>query len=170
VPCRPASIARSCSLAQSGPLSERTWLITRPETAPMDSYILMMVFRVWLLEIVVTGFNYFVLMKQIYEPRYGVLKAHRIGMTTRIVYIFIFACFLDYFAELTTVGDYMLAGSYWVVMILAFEWIGSFLLRRPVHEILEGWHIERGFMWPYVLVTYLMSPLIVGLVLDAAAR
>jgi hypothetical protein len=55
-------------------------------------------------------------------------------------------------------------------MILAFEWIGSFLTRRPVHEVMEGWHIERGFMWPYVLVTYLMSPLIVGLVLNPAAR
>jgi hypothetical protein len=136
----------------------------------MDSLILMMVFRAWFLEIVVSGFNYFVLMKRIYEPRYGVLKAHRIGMTTRIVYIFIFAYFLDYFAELTTVGEYLLAGFYWVLMVLAFEWIGSFLLRRPVHEILEGWHIERGFMWPYVLVTYFMSPLIVGLVFDPAAR
>jgi hypothetical protein len=40
--------------------------------------------------------------------------------------------------------------------------VGSFLLRRPVHEILEGWHIERGYMWPYVLAAYFFSPLIVG--------
>lgn len=40
------------------------------------------------LEIVVSGFNYFVLMRRVYEPRYGVLKAHQIGMTTRIVSIF----------------------------------------------------------------------------------
>ena len=135
-------------------------------TGPIDSFVLMMVFRVWFFEIIVSGFNYFLLMRRIYEPRYGMLKAHRIGMTTRIVYIFIFAYFLDYFAELTTVGDYLLAGFYWVLLILAFEWIGSFLIRRPVHEILEGWHIERGFMWPYVLAAYFMSPLIVGLVLD----
>jgi hypothetical protein len=68
------------------------------------------------------------------------------------------------------VDDYLLAGFYWLLMILAFEWIGSFIIRRPVHEILEGWHIERGFMWPYVLVAYFISPLIVGLVLNPAAR
>lgn len=130
----------------------------------MDSFILMMVFRVWFLEIIVSGVNYFVLMRRVYEPRYGVLKAHRIGMTTRIVYIFAFAYVLDAIADLTTVGEYLLAGVFWLLMILAFEWVGSFLIRRPVHEILEGWHVERGFMWPYVLATYLLSPLIVGII------
>jgi hypothetical protein len=37
---------------------------------------------------------------------------------------------------------------------------------QPVHEILEGWHVERGYMWPYVLLTYLLSPLVVGLLLN----
>jgi hypothetical protein len=133
----------------------------------MDSYILMMVFRIWFVEIAVSGVNYFVLMKRIYEPRYGELEAHRIGMTTRIAYIFVFAGILDVVADLDTVGEYLLAGFYWLVMILAFEWVGSFIIRRPVHEILEGWHVERGYMWPYVLVTYLLSPLIVGLLLEA---
>lgn len=136
----------------------------------MDSFILEMVFRIWFIEILVSGFNYFVLMKRIYEPRYGVLRAHRLGMTTRIGYIFVFAYLLDYFAALTTVGDYLLAGAYWLLMVLAFEWVGSVIIQRPVREILEGWHIERGYMWPYVLLTYLLSPMIVGLVLDPAAH
>jgi len=136
----------------------------------MDSFILMMVFRVWFLELIVSGVNYFVLMRRVYEPRFGMLRAHRIGMTTRIVYIFAFAYVLDAIADLTTLGEYLLAGFYWLVMILAFEWIGSFIIRRPVHEILEGWHIERGFMWPYVLLTYLFSPLVIGLILSPASR
>ena len=56
----------------------------------MNSYLLMITFRIWLCEIAVSGFNYFVLMKRVYEPRIGVLRAHRIGMTTRIIYIFLF--------------------------------------------------------------------------------
>lgn len=56
-----------------------------------------------------------------------------------------------------------------MMLWLAFEWTGSLLTRRPVHEILEGWHIERGYMWPYVLLAYLFSPLIVGLLLSPAA-
>lgn len=129
----------------------------------MNSFLLMITFRVWCVEIAVSGFNYFVLMNRVYAPRVGELRAHRIGMSTRIVYIFAFAYSLVRFAHVDSVPQFLLAGSYWLLLILAFEWIGSFILRRPVHEILEGWHVERGCMWPYVLTAYFLSPLIVGL-------
>ncbi|MGZ6695196.1 MAG: hypothetical protein ACXVFL_06065 [Solirubrobacteraceae bacterium] len=132
----------------------------------MNTHLLMITFRVWFLEIAVSGVNYFVLMKRVSEPRVGELRAHRIGMTTRIAYIFVFAYFLVRYAHIDTVGDFLLAGTYWLAMVLAFEWIGSFILRRPVHEILEGWHVERGYMWPYVLAAYFFSPLIVGVLLS----
>ena len=48
---------------------------------------------------------------------------------------------------------------------LGFEWGESFLMGRPVEEILIGWNIFAGYMWPYVLLTYLFSNLIVGVVL-----
>ena len=51
-----------------------------------------------------------------------------------------------------------------------FEWGGSLLIRRPVREILIGWHIERGYLWPYVLLTYLLSPVIVGILLHPGKR
>jgi len=133
----------------------------------MNPDILMMVFRIWFFEVIVSGFNYFVLMNHVYEPRYGELKAHQIGMATRMVYICFFAYALDHVAGLDSVADYLLAGFYWLLMILAFEWIGSFIMRRPVREILVGWHIERGYMWPYVLLTYLLSPLVVGVALGS---
>jgi hypothetical protein len=117
------------------------------------------------LEIALSGFSYFVLMKRVYEPRVGELRAHRIGMTTRIAYIPVFAYFLVKFAHVDSAPEYLLAGRYWLLMVLAFEWIGSFIQRRPVHEILEGWHVEKGYMWPNVLLTYFLSPLVVGLVL-----
>lgn len=53
----------------------------------MNLYLLMMTFRVWLLELAVTAVNYFFLMNMVYRPRYGKLKAHQIGMGTRIAYI-----------------------------------------------------------------------------------
>ncbi|HMS63132.1 MAG TPA: hypothetical protein PKD63_12705 [Solirubrobacteraceae bacterium] len=132
----------------------------------MNTYLLMITFRVWFCEIALSGVNYFVLMKRVYEPRVGELRAHRIGMTTRIVYIFPFAYVLVAAANLDSVAEYLQAGAYWLLMVLAFEWIGSFLMRRPVHEILEGWHVENGYMWPYVLLAYLSSPLIVGVLLS----
>ncbi|HVP02462.1 MAG TPA: hypothetical protein VMT10_07835 [Solirubrobacteraceae bacterium] len=132
----------------------------------LDTYILMITFRVWFLELAVSALNYFVLMKRVYAPRVGELQAHRIGMRTRMAYIvFPFAFVLVVWAHLDSASECLLAGIYWVVLVLAFEWVGSFILRRPVHEILEGWHVERGYLWPYVLLTYLLSPLLAGLVL-----
>ena len=60
----------------------------------MNTPLLKTATRVWLMGVLVSGFNFFVLIKLIYEPRWGVLVAHQIGMITRIVYIFIFAYFL----------------------------------------------------------------------------
>lgn len=137
----------------------------RQDAPVIDGDVLMVTFRVWFLEIALSGLNYFVLMRRVYEPRVGVLRAHRIGMTTRIAYIFAFSFVLVTAADLEGVGELLLAGAYWLLMVLAFEWIGSLVLRRPLAEILEGWHIERGYMWPYVLLAYFVSPLIAGMLL-----
>jgi hypothetical protein len=80
--------------------------------------LLMFTFRVWFLEIALSGFNY----------------------------IFPFAYLLVEWADIDSVPDFLLAGTYWLLMVVAFEWIGSLIVRRPVHEILEGWHVERGYM------------------------
>jgi hypothetical protein len=132
----------------------------------VNSYLLMITFRVAFVEIAVSGFNYFVLMNWVYQPRYGELRAHQVGMSTRIAYIFVFAYFIPYFAKTHAASDMLVAGGFWLLMILAFEWIGSFILRRPVHDVLVGWHIERGYMWPYVLLAYASSPVIVGSLLQ----
>ena len=131
----------------------------------MSTYLAELTFRVWFIEILVSGVNYFVLMKQVYEPRVGELRAHQIGMSMRIAYIFLFAYVLLDRSHAYTTSETFVAGAFWLGMILAFEWVGSFILRRPVTEILVGWHINRGYMWPYVLLAYLFSPLIVGLIL-----
>ena len=117
------------------------------------------------MEILVSGFNFFVLMNLVYEPRWGVLVAHQIGMSTRIVYIFIFAYFLLRFVKKYTTLDLVHVGIMWLVLTLLFEWVGSFAIGRPVSEILVGWNIFAGYMWPYVLLAYLLSNLVVGTVL-----
>jgi hypothetical protein len=44
------------------------------------AHVLMITFRVWLLEIPVAAFNAFVLMDRVYKPRAGPLRAHQIAM------------------------------------------------------------------------------------------
>ncbi len=136
----------------------------------MNTYFLMITFRVWLVEVGVAAVNYFLLMKRVYAPRLGELRAHQIGMATRILCVLLLAYFLVRFAHIHRIVEYVLAGAFWLMLWLAFEWVGSFIIRRPVHETLEGWHIERGYMWPYVLLTYLLSPLVVGALLNPGQR
>ncbi|HSC74016.1 MAG TPA: hypothetical protein VLB89_07605 [Gaiellaceae bacterium] len=56
----------------------------------MNTYLLMITFRVWVIELPVAAFNYFVLIRRVYQPRVGELPAHEIGMSTSIGYIFVF--------------------------------------------------------------------------------
>jgi hypothetical protein len=126
--------------------------------------------RFWFIEILISGFNFFVLMNLIYEPRWGVLMAHQIGMSTRIVYIFILAYFLLRSVKKYENKDLILVGFLWLGLTLAFEWGGSLIIGRPVAEILVGWNISAGYMWPYVLMAYLLSNLIVGTILHPGKK
>jgi len=116
----------------------------------------------WFIEMGLSAINFFVLMNRIYEPRWGDLIAHQIGMSTRIIYVFVLAYFLLRPIKQYSVKDLLLVGVFWMAIWLILEWGGSLLIRRPVSEILIGWNIFKGYMWPYVLLTYLLSSLIVG--------
>jgi len=121
--------------------------------------------RVWLMQILIAGFNFFILMNLIYEPLWGALVAHQIGMTTRILINFIFAYFLLLYAKEYETKDLIYIGILWTIMTLIFEWGGSLIIGRPLGEILVGWNIFAGYMWPYVLLSYLLAPLIVGTII-----
>ena len=136
----------------------------------MNTRLLKVGIRVWLIETLISGFNFFVLMNLIYEPRWGPLVAHQIGMSTRIVYIFVLAYFLLRYVKEYNTKDLMLIGLVWLGLEEVFEWGGSFILGRPVEEILIGWNVFAGYMWPYVMLTYLSANLIVGLALHPGRR
>jgi len=126
--------------------------------------------RVWLMEILVSGFNFFVLMNLVYEPMWGVLVAHQVGMSSRIVYISIFAYLLLRYVKKYETKDLAHVGFLWLGLTLLFEWGGSFATGRPIDDILIGWNIFAGYFWPYVLLTYLLSPLIVGTILHPSKK
>ncbi len=52
----------------------------------MNVLLLKTGFRVWLMEILVSGFNFSVLMNLVYEPRLGVLMAYQIGMSKDVIH------------------------------------------------------------------------------------
>ena len=97
----------------------------------MNTPLLTTATRVWLMEVLVSGFNFFVLMNLIYEPRCGVLAAHQIGMITRIVYIFIFAYFLLLYVKEYETKDLLHVGILWLGLTLLFEWGGQSCHKAP---------------------------------------
>lgn len=131
----------------------------------MNTPLLKTAFRVWLLEVLVSGFNFFVLMNLVYEPQWGGLVAHQIGMATRIGYIGVFAYVVLRVVKTYDTRDLVTVGLLWLGLTLLFEWGGSLAIGRPVYEILIGWGVTKGYMWPYVLLTYLFAPLFVGVAL-----
>lgn len=136
----------------------------------MNTRLLKIGIRVWLVDTLIAGFNFFVLMNLVYEPRWGTLVAHQIGMSTRIVIIFALAYFLLNYVKEYNTKDLILIGFVWLGLEEIFEWGGSFILRRPVAEILIGWNILAGYMWPYVMFAYLFSNLIIGTIIHPGKR
>jgi hypothetical protein len=126
--------------------------------------------RVWLIETLFSIFNFFVLMNLVYEPAWGELVAHQIGMSTRIVVIAILAYLLLRYVRDYETRDLVHVGLLWVGLELLFEWGGSLLVGRSVEEILIGWNIFAGYIWPYVLLTYLLSNLVIGVAFHPGKR
>jgi hypothetical protein len=124
----------------------------------------------WFLDVGLSFFNFSVLMNQIYEPRWGGLAAHQIGLSTRIVYVFILAFLIVRGIKEYSKRDLIIMGLFWMVSWLVIEWPGSLLMGRPVSDIVVGWNIAKGYMWPYVLVVYLTSSLIIGSLLPHKER
>jgi len=107
----------------------------------MNTLLLKTAVRVWLMEILVSGFNFFVLMNLLYEPRWGYLVAHQIGMSSRIVYISIFAYLLLRYVKRYETKDLIHVGLLWLGLTLAFEWLGKSRYGAPGRRDL-GW-LER---------------------------
>ncbi len=127
-----------------------------------NKLLLRWTFRFWFVDALLSGINFSVFMILLYEPMWGPLVSHQIGMTTRILYIFILAFFLLRIVKEYEIKELFSAGLLWLGMTLLFEWGGSALIGRPVEDTLIGWNIIVGYMWPYVLATYFFSIPVVG--------
>ena len=124
----------------------------------------------WFIEIALSAINFFLLINLVYQPQWGELIAHQIGMSTRIIYILVLAYFILRPIKKYSTRDLFVVGTFWMGSWLTFEWGGSLLMHRPVSEILVGWNIFKGYMWPYVLFTYLFSSVIVGIFLHMSKK
>jgi len=123
-------------------------------------------FHFWVIDLIASFVNFSVLTYA-YEPIWGGPISNQVGMSTRIVYIFVIAFFMVRSLNSYNKIDLLQIGVMWMSLWLVFEWGGSLLTGRTVAEILVGWNVFAGYMWPFVLLAYLISSLIVGTIMGA---
>ena len=99
----------------------------------MNRPLLVAAVRVWLVEVLVSGFNYGVLMNLVYEPALGELRAHQIGMSTRIIYLFVFAWLLLRYARSYSVRDLIHVGILWLALALFVLAYVAVILEERIH-------------------------------------
>lgn len=78
--------------------------------------------------------------------------------------LFLLAHFQLRYIKKYEIRDLVHFGLLWLGLTLVFEWAGSIAIARPVQEILVSWNIAQGYMWYFVLMTYLTSNLLLGIV------
>ena len=130
----------------------------------------MVTFRVCLLEVPLAAVNTFVLTDRVYAPRVGALHAHQLAMTTRIAWILLLGLAVSHYARELGPVSLVDMGLLWATFWLVLEWTGSLLVHQPMHQILLSRHLEQGYMWPYVLLAYVVSPSLAGGVTRWAGR
>ncbi len=101
----------------------------------MNKRLLRIAVRVWLMEVLLSAFIFFVLINLIYEPQWGPLIAHQIGMSTRIIYLCIFAYLLLRYVKVYETKDLIQVGILWLGLTLIFEWGGVLLLGDPLRKL-----------------------------------
>jgi hypothetical protein len=61
-----------------------------------------------------------------------------------------------------TMNEALLIGVTWTTLVLAFEFLaGHFLFQRSWEYLLADYNLLRGRIWPLVLLTTLLAPLMV---------
>lgn len=97
-------------------------------SARVPHWLLAAAVRVWLVETFIANINYFLFMQRVYQPRWGTLVAHQVGMMTRIAVIFLLAYLLLRSIKNYTTRDLIALGMLWVVLEEIFEWGAVFCL------------------------------------------
>ena len=71
-------------------------------------------------------------------------------------------CLLKIF-PLKSSQEWLTTGIYWMVLTLAFEFIGGLGFEKStLAHLFEGWKIWKGNIWVLVLLSYLLAPFIIS--------
>ena len=90
-------------------------------------------------------------------------RGYWVLLTPQIIMIFACSYGLLKIFPLKSSQDWLTMGIWWLVLTLAFEFIGVLVFEKGNLALLfEGWKIWKGNIWVLVLLSYLLAPFILS--------
>jgi hypothetical protein len=115
---------------------------------------------VWFLILVFAVANGFV-RERFLIPSLGETAGHIASTLVLSAIVLIVTLLLANWIGSAGVSEALLIGAMWVVMTLAFEFLGGhYLFGTPWEKLLADYDILHGRIWPLVLITELVAPLL----------
>ena len=115
---------------------------------------------VWFLILIFAVANGFV-RERLLIPSLGKSTGHSVSTLMLSSAVLIVTVLLSSWIGSINISDALLVGAMWVVMTLAFEFLaGHYLFGTPWEKLLADYDVFHGRIWPLVLLTELVSPLL----------
>jgi len=122
---------------------------------------------IWLLILAFAMLNGAV-REQGYARMFGEHRAHQLStLALCLVILVITLAFLSLRrGDPYTQPQLLLLGVWWTLLTLGFEFLFfGLLLKRPRSVLLRDWNLAQGRLFPLVLITTLLAPLLMGALL-----
>ena len=115
---------------------------------------------VWLVIMVLAIFNG-ATRTAVITPRLGEHAGHVISTIVLCALILLIAWLTVGWIALPDERSAVVAGVTWLALTLAFEFlVGHYVFHTPWEKLLADYNVLRGRIWPLVLLTTLLAPLI----------
>jgi hypothetical protein len=124
---------------------------------------IMLLLSLWVLLLVVAVLNGY-LRESYIVPRFGAAVGQIYGVAVLSAAVWLAAA---YYARGTRGPGWQrwaaVAAGLWVGLTVAFEfWFGHVVAGRPWQELLRAYYVWEGQLWPLVLLSQAVAPLVMG--------
>ena len=133
----------------------------------INSGIFIYAFGVWVIFGILAIING-TIRNKFYAPKVGEYLGHVISTIIGICFVAVGAYLLLRFARIDySKIDLLLIGGFWVILTVLFEFVfGHYVMGNPWEKLLADYNILKGRLWSLMLLTELISPLLIGLLLE----
>jgi hypothetical protein len=100
--------------------------------------------------------------ESILVPRLGSLRAGQVSTLLLCALILALTFRTVRWIHPVTIGQALVIGAMWVVLTLIFEFGSGLAQGKPMRELLADYDVLRGRIWPLVLVTLAVAPLLMS--------